>query len=504
VTPTPISPNRPLQWPASIRAIQSLISVDPAVYVVGGAVRDAYLHLPLHDIDLATPGDGRPIARQIADGFRGYYYSLDATRGIGRALIPWEDSQLVIDVAQFRGPDLLADLQLRDFTLNAMAVPLHGDLQTVIDPLDGLEDINAKRLRQCTDHSIRDDPIRGLRAVRTSINYALHIESETRKNIREYASALEESSPERLRDEIFALLGGKKPASAIRMLDRLSILPHIFPEVSALHGIEQPVPHQFDAWQHTLRTIEFLDNLLRVLENNSDDYAAANMQLGLTISSLADVRNHLRQHVKSVWPNERQHHALMILAGLLHDVGKPVSLRKDEDGRIRFIRHEEIGAEMVMERAKALRLSNSEAVHLTTVVRHHMRPHWLHTGSQPSPRSIYRFWRDTDAAGIDICLLAIADHVATAAHTLTSQAWSQYLQTVRSILLRYFQQLQAAILPPPLISGKHLQKHLGLPPGPLIGDILDRVREAQLIGEISTKEEALNWAQRYVDPRPED
>ena len=108
----PVAPGRPLLWPPVVERLQALLP-DAPVYIVGGAVRDAFLQRPLKDLDLAGPSDGRPLARQIADALHGAYYPLDPQRRVGRALITWEDQDITIDVAQFRGPDLLADLTQR-------------------------------------------------------------------------------------------------------------------------------------------------------------------------------------------------------------------------------------------------------------------------------------------------------------------------------------------------------------------------------------------------------
>jgi tRNA nucleotidyltransferase/poly(A) polymerase len=133
-------------------------------------------------------------------------------RGVGRALVPWEGGQMVVDVAQFRGPDLLADLRLRDFTINALAMPVRGERNRVIDPLGGMADLERKVLRRCGPESIASDPVRGLRAVRASVQYGLRIEPETQADMRAHARQLAETSPERVRDEFFQMLGSAKPA----------------------------------------------------------------------------------------------------------------------------------------------------------------------------------------------------------------------------------------------------------------------------------------------------
>ncbi len=491
-------PTRPLIWPSCINAIRSALAARDEIYLVGGAVRDAYLHRPLHDVDLAVPGDGQPLARQIANTFKGAYYPLDRARGVGRAIIPWKNEQIIVDVAQFRGPDLLSDLQARDFTLNALAVDLTGDLQAVFDPTGGLADLATKQLRQCGPNSIADDPIRILRAVRASLRFGLGIEPETRANLKRYAAQLTDASIERIRDEFMQILGGTRPAAALSVLQQLGVLSHIIPETQSLIGVLQSAPHQFDVWHHTLTTIEHLDAILHLFAPQRSDDAAARIQTGTIAFSLSHIRAELQDHLARQWPNERTHRSIVMLAALLHDIGKPATTQTNEKGRIQFLRHEQIGAEIAQNRAEALRLSRDEARYLTTIVEQHMRPHWLH-GQSLSARAIYRFWRATGAAGVDVCLLALADYLGTYGVTLDTQAWIDYVTTIQTLLDRYYTRHDTLINPPQLINGQTLLEDFGLPPGPQIGEILENVREAQASGEITTTEEALDWVQRFLD-----
>jgi putative nucleotidyltransferase with HDIG domain len=494
-----VVPNRPLIWPDVVEALRQATLPSDDLYIVGGAVRDAYLHRPLHDIDLATPRDGRPVARRIADHFGGVYYSLDPERGVGRAILPVEDESLTIDVAQFRGSDLNTDLLLRDFTANALAVQLAGDLQAVIDPLGGLDDLDKRLLRECNAESIKSDPVRVLRAIRTSANYGFHIEPSTLANIKRYGNDLDRVSVERLRDEFFQILDTRKPSAAITLLLHLGLIDHLMPEVAAMRAVKQPLPHQYDVLQHTLYTIEHLSTELHILQANHDDAVTANMQFGLLSQALKPYLAQLAEHISHDWPNGRTHRALLMLAALLHDSGKPHARSVSEDGRVHFHQHEQIGAQIMEKRAHALRLSNDEVQRLTTIVKHHMRPHWLHNTKPLTARAIYRFWRDTGPAGVDICLLAAADLLATYGPTLDTRDWAGYLETLQALLDSYFVHHDTAVEPPPLLTGHHLIAHLGLQPGPQIGILLEQVREAQVEGLIATTEEALEWLQRFLD-----
>src|SRR5262245_19408711 len=129
----PRQPSRPFFWPDIVPELQALlINFPEPVYIVGGAVRDAFLHRPIHDLDFAIAGDSLGLARQIANSFKGSFFVLDNERGVGRALLDTPDGRVMIDIARFRGPGLLEDLQDRDFTVNAMAVDLQGDLNLLI------------------------------------------------------------------------------------------------------------------------------------------------------------------------------------------------------------------------------------------------------------------------------------------------------------------------------------------------------------------------------------
>jgi putative nucleotidyltransferase with HDIG domain len=254
-------------------------------------------------------------------------------------------------------------------------------------------------------------------------------------------------------------------------------------------------------WQHTLFTIDQLDKLLHVLAGG--DNLSANMQFGLIAFTFAHLRAQLQAHITQKWANERPHRALLILAALLHDSGKPATRQIDEKGKIHFYRHEQIGQDLIQNRAEALRLSNDEMARLATIISGHMRPHSLSSQSSSqtplTARSIYRFWRDTGSAGVDICLLAMADYLATYGVNLEQNEWIAYLETIQALLEHFYLHYETAIAPPPLLSGHDVMRQFALEPGPQIGDILEHVREAQVEGQVSTTEEALDCIQRFLN-----
>jgi poly(A) polymerase/tRNA nucleotidyltransferase (CCA-adding enzyme) len=461
-----IRPARSLLWPDLVYTIQEILSGTPEVYLVGGMVRDAYRDFPFKDIDLACKRDGCRIARQLADALGGAYYPLDKERDMGRTIVRVEGEEYVIDVTPIQGEDLLADLRGRDFTVNAMAVPLASDLSGIYDPLGGIKDWLDKTLRRCTPDSIYNDPIRALRAVRLSLSLGLTIEPETRHDIRKYGSLLlEETSPERIRDELFRMIGGKRPQAALAALEALGLLKLVIPEVAGFS------PEQ---WRYTLQTIDKLNTLMMVISEQRDDNIAANVEFGTFVYLLDRYRRLLRQHIQKEYPEKRQHQMLLIFAVLLRyaEPADPAS------------------AQVASERAKELKLSNQEVERIHDALLYAAIPMQLHEHAPLDAREIYRFWRKTREAGVDACLLGAVDYLTSQGTQLDSSAWTSRLQTVGQLLNGY----QNAMTATPIINGDDLMEAFNLSPSPLIRELLEALREAAALGEITTRDDAFRLA----------
>lgn len=462
----PHTPHRPLLWPEIVFDLQDTLADDPRpVYIVGGAVRDALLHRPLKDIDLVTPESAIQMARRIANQFNGAFYKLDSERDVGRALLETPAGQIIIDVARMRDIALLDDLLDRDFTINAMVADLRGDLSQLIDPLNGEADLRKKFIRQCQANSVANDPIRALRAVRLAVQLSLHIENGTQQAIRQVAPHLNQSSPERRRDEFFKILALHKPAAGLRVAESLGLLPGVLPEAAGTA----------DDWKHTLAVVETLDKILGAISYSRSDNTAASFRLGILVMQLDRFRGKLVNHLEASWPNERPHRALLMLATLL--LPAPES------------------AEAA---ANNLRLSNQEQTRLALLTRHHDDPQ---TMGPLTARSIHRYWRTLGAAGVDICLLALAGYLGSAGVQLEQDAWLAQVERAQQLLSAYFEQYDTLIEPPPLLNGSALMDALGVGPGPLVGELVTLIREAQAAGEIHTADAAIALAQNYLKNR---
>jgi putative nucleotidyltransferase with HDIG domain len=508
---------------ALLRSILAGVAAGQTIHLVGGAVRDRLLGRQSDDLDFAVPEGALSLARRIANRTHGAFFPLDEGSDTGRIVYVHEDgSRTRADFAAYRRPDLAADLGARDFTINAMALDLRTN--ETLDPLGGLKDLREKRIRACSPQSFTDDPVRILRAVRQAASLGFSIQLETRRLMKDAAPLLSRVSPERLRDELLKMLGGKRPATSLRALELLGALPYLLPELPALKGVSQPAPHVHDVWAHTLAVVGHLEVILAALEPGQppgvvpgERHAGGmtppvrtpgeetDLFEGLISLRLGRYREHFAAHFAPDPASERTPRSLLFFAALYHDIAKPQT-RALHEGRIRFWGHDELGARVAGERARALRLSNDDISRVRAIVAHHMRLHFFTNRlaakkSPPSRRAIYRFFRDAREAGVDLCLLGLADLRGTYEQTLPQEIWTACLDVCRILLENWWEKPQETVSPPGLVNGHDLITSLGLAPGPTIGKLLEAVQEAQATGVLppgATREDALGFAQGWL------
>jgi tRNA nucleotidyltransferase/poly(A) polymerase len=462
-----------LLWPDLLLDLADwLLDQDDSVpvHIVGGAVRDAYLGYPLKDIDLVAASGAVRLARRLADAFNGDVFVMDAEREVARVLIETPDGKLSIDVAGYRAPDLLGDLTDRDFTINAMAVDLRGDTSRLIDPLGGEADLKAKLIRRCSPHAISQDPIRALRAVRQSVQLGARIEPETLRDLKANAADLRRVSPERVRDEFIKLLASAKPAAGLRAAHALGLVQAVLPQVA---------PQTSPAWAHTLSAIERLAQIHEAISPARTDTTAAAFGLGMFVMGMDRFRKRLQQHTDHLWPNDRPHRALLHLAVMLRHAPAATP-------------------QTVAQAAELLRLSNAERDRLVHLSAAHGA--WVTDLDQAlDVLAQHRFWHANGAAGIDAVLLALAEYLARQGTGLAQDAWIRVVERARTLLEAYYERHDSVVAPAPLVDGHQLMRALKLPSGTLIRDLLEMLREQQVLGNVRTRDEAIDAARAYVN-----
>lgn len=470
-----------------------------AAFLVGGHVRDRLLGLDPQDLDIAVSADPQDLGRELAKELDGAFIPVSPVHGVARVVVrPQREAtrdlgQTVVEVTPLaqRTIDLAAlagtidqDLARRDFTVNAMALPLEHWLssqwaQAVLDPFNGRQDLARKCIRVVSPGVFQEDPGRLLRAVRLAARLGFRLDPATAQLIRADASRIALVSGERVRDEFLDILAGDGARGQLEALDRLDLLCRIIPELAITKGVDQPRAHHYwDVWGHLLHCVEAAEGVTGG-HRNSPIFT----QVPWTAESKAYF-----QQPASDGHNRR---TILKLAALFHDIAKPQTKGPDAIGRIRFLGHPEQGAEMAARRLAELRISSRGISMVRRMVEEHLRPAQMSQGAElPSPRAIYRYYRDLGDVAVDNLYLSLADYLAAKGPDLAADRWAGHARMVAHIL-------QGAVPPAGpgqplrLVSGHDLMQQFNLPPGPRVGRILDIVAEARAAGEIATKEEAL-------------
>ena len=456
--------------------------------LVGGAVRDVLLERPLVDLDWLVP-DPEPRAEALAEAVAGSVVPLDRVRGHWRVVSAGRSWDLIApeagtpppargaDAAQGPGipsrsaaapgaldprdPEVLeADLRRRDLTINAIAALPDGRL---VDPTEGLRDLQAKRIRFTGPTVLQADPLRAYRAVRFAAQLGFRLDEASAAAITDLAAALQrgEREPpavERLQAELSACLATPVAGRAMAALDDLGLLELVLPELIAGRGVGQGGLHHLDVLQHQFEALQRL----------VDAFPAADAALR--------------------W------------ATLLHDVGKPLTRELDEGDRPRFHGHDAVGAEVTARALRRLRLPHATVARAAALVGAHMRP--LPQGEKAARRFVHRLRPLLP----DLLRLMVADREAARGPLASAAGRRRY----RLALAQVIRRLEAEPAPTaPLVDGRGVMRMLGLAPGPAVGAALRALEEARAVGEVGDLAEAEAYLRHMaaaqgwpVDERP--
>ena len=483
---------------------------------MGGFLRDSLLSGEItdfrgasgpRDMDIAVPPTVESVeelGRELAGHLGGVCQPHNLARGVYQVILrpaAGEEGShgdpLVVDLARYQS-SINEDMDRRDFTVNAMALPLcHPSLlnndpdewpipaaqwaDDLVDPFGGRQDVYRRQLRTVNDEVFRLDPGRLLRGPRLAGQLQFMLAPETARQIRRDAPQLEKVAPERVRDEFMLILAGESARGQLEVLDRLDLLCRIVPELALTKGVDQPSAHYWDVWNHNLHTVEYAELITRGHQNSA-------------IYSLAPWNEEMAAYFAEEVGDGLARRTVLKLAGLLHDIAKPQTKGPDKTGRIRFLGHSELGAEMVTERLTQLRFSVRIVSMVARMVEHHLRPSQLRHGDEdPTPRAVHRYYRDVSDVAIDTIYLAMADYLAAKGPEIVADRWANHARMLGNLLHAGREQAPAEGARR-LVTGHDLMQCLNLPPGPEIGRLLEQIDEARAAGEISTREEALALA----------
>ncbi len=447
-----------------VGAVADALQVE--TYVVGGYVRDLILDRPSKDIDFVCVGSGILLAQKVAQAL-GPGVNVSIFKSFGTAQIVYQDLELEFVGARkesyrkdSRKPvvedgTIEDDQRRRDFTINAMAIRLNETVYgELIDPFDGREDIKKKMIRTPLDPAVTfsDDPLRMMRAVRFASQLNFDIEATAFEAITNQAERLKIVSQERITDELNKIICSRVPSYGFKLLFHSGLLKHFFPELVALHGVEYigNRAHK-DNFFHTLQV---LDNVAKV----SDD----------------------------LW---------LRWAAILHDIAKPATKRYDKVHGWTFHGHEDRGARMTPGIFKRLKLPlNDRMEFVQKLVRLHLRP--IPLSKEVTDSAIRRLLFD---AGDDIdALMTLCRADITSKNYEKVSRFLKNFDLVEEKIKEVEEKDHIRNFQPP-VTGDEIMKLYNLPPGRIIGEIKEQIKEAILDGVIKNdKEEAMALLQRIA------
>ncbi len=458
------------------RAALAALRPGEAGWLVGGCLRDELLGRRVRDVDIAVDGRPETLARSLGDRFGGGAYATSDAFGTWRVVV----DELHIDIAALRGgppgdpPDpatralrLEADLRARDVTVDALARPLDGE--DIVDPLDGLSDLAASRLRLCSPASLDDDPLRVLRLARLARVFELIPEAAATEAAVRAAPGLARVSGERIRDELCALLATHAAPAAFRDLAVWGALTVVLPEVDRLRGVEQNPYHHLDVFEHTLEALTYVVGVVAQLGGRR--FLTTPAEAGLPgVEPLVPVS----------W------------AVLLHDIGKPVVRVVDDKGRVIFWRHDETGRRMTADIGRRLNFSNRFVDFVGTLVRQHLRLGFL-TREQPlTRRALARYRRDVSPYVFESVVVSLCDRLATRGEKTSPTSMARHYRLARTVWTAV-----SKAPAPQLLSGDDVMQLLGIEPGPAVGQALDALEEEIEAGEVTDEDGARAFLQEW-------
>lgn len=453
-------------------------------YLVGGYVRDILMGgcTPPQDRDIAIK-DAEKFAKELSKNLDATFIVLDSENKIYRIVL--KDKENYLDISELRGKNIEEDLSARDFTINAIAYNLETD--DFVDVVGGLEDIKSKRLRLIKEQNIVDDPLRILRAYRFMATTGFKPDEELITVVKKHLDLINLPAKERIHDEIMKLFGGKYTSDTLlNMLDD-GILELIFPCVSEIKKIPPNAHHHLDLIHHVIETVRQIE-----LQYNKSE---------------GEVLNHLNKTDFGGYP--RINH--LKLAGFLHDIGKPSTWTLEREGRTvwsvndntpmpndsnlrhRFIKHDINGAKMVVHILKGLKFSNKQIDYISDMIKNHIYPSSVIASPNLDSKVMMRYIRKMGENVIDNILLAKADRFSAQGIAVTKEMTEANISGLNK-LLEFYLEVKPTLKPlPKLIDGNEIMELLGICQSPKLGEIIAELKEAQLDGNINTKDDAINF-----------
>ncbi|MDO5307438.1 MAG: HD domain-containing protein [bacterium] len=437
-------------------------------YLVGGSVRDFLMYkIYSHDKDIAVLG-AENFAKKLAVEFDATFIVLDEINKIFRVVL--KDKINYIDVSEIVGKSIEEDLIRRDFTINAIAYDILNE--KIIDVTGGLEDIKKRRLNLIKEENLIEDPLRILRAFRFYALSGFEMTQELKKCLMKHRDIVLSPAKERINYELMKLFGGKYAVKSLLLMDELQILELIFPFVKEFKKVPPNAHHHLNLFMHTIETVNFIQKF----------YEKAN--------------DEEKKHLDSVdfggFP--RINH--LKLAGFMHDIGKFSTWTIDETGRHRFIGHDEIGSKLAEKFLKEYKFSKKQIEYVSSMIKKHMYPSSVLCAPDLNDKVKMRYVRKMNENLIDNIIIAKSDRLSARGVEITDEMVKKNLDGLNALEEFYFSHKELLKPLPVLLNGNEIMEILKIPAGKELGLIIKNLKEAQINGDILTKEQAIDFIKR--------
>jgi len=464
---------------------------DVRFYMVGGTVRDCLLGLISHDLDIAVSGSALTSAKTLQRELGGGTLVDLSSPGEEAVRLIWRGEQ--IDFSAFRAGSISIedDLRLRDFTINAMAVPFavhdqEPSKSALLDPTGGLDDLREGRIRHCSGAFIAD-PVRMLRGYRLSACLGFSLVNETKVAITQHAQRIENIAAERITYELQLIFDSPRTTETLRDMAKTGLLQRLLPELYQGEGVEQPEFHHLDVLEHCFLALQMMETII------------------------AEPEHFFPGHVEQItgYLQEKKVVRCLKWAALMHDVGKPATkdIRADKDGRVTFYGHDEVGRDLFKLFAERSKWSRAETELVGGLISMHMHPFHLcnvqrdsgNTGI--SKRAALKLCRRAEGSLTGLFLLAMSDSLASRGEKKPEQMEEELLSLFANVRKMYDETIAPVLHGPRLLTGKDLIKEYKLVPGPLFSEILDELETARVEGKVVDRQTALAWVNDFLQER---
>lgn len=451
-----------------ISEITPLLNQNAELFIVGGFLRDLYFNKESFDMDFIVKGQNAiDLARDFADKTNRYFILLDEEFEIARVVD--RDKIHYFDFARCENDDIDLDIARRDLTINALCLKVFPN-EELIDKYNIISDFENKIVRAISEKNLLDDPLRILRIYRFASLLGFKIEKETLNYTKEHATLINNVSKERILTELFKLFEGTNSAKYLQLMKDCGLLYEIFNILKREAQIPPNTHHHLCLIDHSIETVH---------------------QAELKIMQSPDFVN---EKLNSYQSNGIKYLSLFKLACLLHDVGKPDTWTIEENGRHRFINHDFVGAELLKPILKEMKFSKAQIKYITTLVRNHIYPSQLaREEAEVNEKAVFRMFRKLEDCTIDVLILAMADRLSAQGPAITQEMTQNNLNLLNKYLYMYKDFLETAKPLPKLLDGNEISEILNIPKGKELGNIIKQLQNAQLAGEIITKDDAITY-----------